>query len=728
MQRVELKIGGMTCAACSGRIERVVAKMEGVEKISVNLTTAMAEVSYREDVLSAEDIMDRIVKLGFEAAPFVEGEEDDTNIREAKNLKISLCVSAVLTAPLILGMILSWFGIMVPVLHHPIVQLVLATPVQFIVGWRFYKHGFLALRALSPNMDVLIALGTSAAYFFSLYNVLAGHTAHNSMEGLYFESAMTIITLILLGKYLEMRAKEKTSDAIHKLIALQPQTARLWVDGKEKVVPLAEVEISDIILVRPGEKIPIDGEVVSGAVSVDESMLTGESLPRDKKEGDKVFCASINLSGACRIRAERIGRETTLSQIIKLVRSAQGEKAPIQKLADTVSAYFVPTILGIALITMLGYLITTHHFETALRNAVSVLVIACPCSLGLATPTAIMVGTGLGAEHGILMKGGESLETAHKINAVVMDKTGTITKGQPRVTDVVEASLGAKELLAGAAAVEKESEHPLSRAICGYAEEKGLPVLEAKEFSSLTGAGVSGVVGGQIWYIGTRKLMHEKGIDTDAYEERAKALEKDGKTVMFAGRDDKALLGLIAVADTIKDNAAAAVAALKRLGCEIYMLTGDNAAAAEFIAKKAGIDHVFSEVLPDNKTRKVKELQKDGKVVGMVGDGINDAPALATADVGFAMGGGTDIAMESADITLMRDDLMMVPAAIDLSKKTMQKIRQNLFWAFLYNGIGVPIAALGFLNPTLAGAAMAFSSVSVVTNSLLLRRYRVEEK
>ena len=377
---------------------------------------------------------------------------------------------------------------------------------------------------------------------------------------------------------------------------------------------------------------------------------------------------------------------------------------------------------------MLGYLITTHHFETALRNAVSVLVIACPCSLGLATPTAIMVGTGLGAEHGILMKGGESLETVHKINAVVMDKTGTITKGQPRVTDVVEASLGAKELLAGAAAVEKESEHPLSRAICGYAEEKGLPVLEAKEFSSLTGAGVSGVVGGQIWYIGTRKLMHEKGIDTDAYEERAKALETDGKTVMFAGRDDKVLLGLIAVADTIKENAAAAVAALKKLGCEIYMLTGDNAAAAEFIAKKAGIDHVFSEVLPDNKTRKVKELQKDGKVVGMVGDGINDAPALATADVGFAMVGGTDIAMESADITLMRDDLMMVPAAIELSKKTMQKIRQNLFWAFLYNGIGVPIAALGFLNPTLAGAAMAFSSVSVVTNSLLLRRYRVEEK
>lgn len=724
LQTQELKIDGMTCAACSGRIERVLKKMDGVEEVNVNLTTSIATIKYRETVLSIDQIIARIVKLGFEAAPFMENEEDDGGKKELRNLKISLTISAILTAPLLLGMILSWFGVHIRLLHQPWLQLLLATPVQFGIGWRFYKHGFLAIRAKSPNMDVLIALGTSAAYFFSLYNVLTGRAGHGSMEGLYFESAMTIITLILLGKYLEARAKRKTSDAIQKLIDLQPQTARLWIDGCEKVVPLSEVKAGDIILVRPGEKIPVDGMIVSGAVSVDESMLTGESLPNDKKAGDNVFCASVNLSGSCRIQAKRIGRETTLSQIIKLVRSAQGAKAPIQKLADKVSAVFVPAILIIALITFLGWLIAAGSFETALLNAVSVLVIACPCSLGLATPTAIMVGTGLGAEHGILIKGGEYLETAHKINTVILDKTGTITKGHPTVTDLIGNHVTRDVLLTQIAAVETESEHPLARAICDFAKEQDRTLPQATDFLSMTGMGVSGKIDGKTWYIGTRKLMETQEIDFSPLNQQATELERSGKTVMFVGCG-REFAGLVAVADTIKETAAQAVSRLKAMHCEIYMLTGDNAATAAFIAEKAGISNVFAEVLPNDKSQKVTALQKEGKVVAMVGDGINDAPALATANVGFAMGSGADIAVESADITLMRNDLMMVPDAIALSKKTMQKIRQNLFWAFIYNAVGVPVAALGFLNPVLAGAAMAFSSVSVVTNSLLLKRFRL---
>lgn len=725
MQKKELKIGGMTCAACSGRIERVLSKTEGVRNISVNLTTAIAVVKFDEERISVDTIIEKIIKLGFEAEVFVEGEETDTEQKEEKNLKYSLILSAALTAPLILGMLLSWFGIHIHFLHNPWLQLILAIPVQFVVGWRFYKHGYLAAKALSPNMDVLIALGTSAAFFFSLYNVLAGKTIPGSMEGLYFESSMTVITLILLGKFLEAHAKAKTSDAIGKLIELQPQTATLLRNGTEKTVPLAEVEPGDLLLVRPGEKIPVDGVIADGSASIDESMLTGESLPADKGVGDTVFCASINLAGAFRMTAGKIGKDTTLSQIIKLVRSAQGVKAPIQKVADRVSAVFVPAILVIALLTFLGWLIAAKNFETALVNAVSVLVIACPCSLGLATPTAIMVGTGLGAEHGILIKGGEYLETAHKVSAVVLDKTGTITKGTPTVTDILPAERSRENLLLSAAAVETNSEHPLAQSICRYAREQGLTIPSVQNFKSRTGMGVSGIIDGVQWHIGTRALMAEAGIDCTEFEARAAALEAMGKTVMFAGAD-KAFMGLLAVADTIKETSAEAVQQLKDLGCTVVMLTGDNRATAEAIAETAGISQVFAEVLPNNKSAQVAKLQKEGYVVAMAGDGINDAPALATADIGIAMGGGTDIAIESANITLMRDDLTMIPAAIRLSKKTMQKIRQNLFWAFIYNSVGVPFAAFGFLNPILAGAAMAFSSVSVVTNSLLLRRFRPE--
>ncbi len=725
MQYQELKIGGMTCAACSGRIERVLSKLEGIESVTVNLTAGMASVHFHEESLTLDAIVEKITKLGFEAEPYDEAAVSDTEETENRRLKWSLFCSAVLTAPLLFGMLLSWFGVPVHALHNPWLQLILATPVQFIIGWRFYKHGFLAIKALSPNMDVLIALGTGSAYFYSLYNVLSGNIIAGSMEGLYFESSMTIITLILLGKYMESHAKAKTTDAISKLIALQPQTATLWEDGVGKIIPLSEVESGNILLVRPGEKIPVDGVIVDGFTSIDESMLTGESMPRDKETGDTVFCASINLSGSFRMRADRIGRDTTLSQIIKLVRSAQGVKAPIQKVADKVSAIFVPSILLIAAITFVAWYFLTKDIESALTNAIAVLVIACPCSLGLATPTAIMVGTGLGAEHGILIKGGEYLETTHKINAVVFDKTGTITKGEPSLTDVIAVGCDRTVLLSSVSAAELQSEHPLAKAIADATATEGIAIPTAQDFRSITGKGVSGTVAGSLWLIGTRTLLKENGIDTAPWEAQAAALEEMGKTVMFAGCDG-AFMGMLAVADTIKSTAAGTVSQLKDMGISVYMLTGDNAKTATAIAKESGIDHVFAEVLPNNKARKVRELQENGMCVAMVGDGINDAPALATADIGFAMGKGTDIAIESADITLMREDLALVPSAIRLSKKTMQKIRQNLFWAFLYNSIGIPFAALGFLSPILAGAAMAFSSVSVVSNSLLLKLFHPE--
>ncbi len=727
MQYQELTISGMTCTACSGRIERVLNKTEGIDSITVNLTTGMASIHYDETLLTLEDIIAKITKLGFEAKPFCE--EDSQNILEKENrsLKLHLLASVILTLPLLSGMLLSWFGVHVAILHNPWLQLLLATPVEFIIGWRFFKHGFLAVKALSPNMDVLIALGTGAAYCFSLYNVLAGNTMHGSMEGLYFESSMTIITLILLGKYMEAHAKAKTSDAIGKLIALQPQSATLWVDGSAKTVPLAEIEPGDILLVRPGEKIPVDGIITDGNSTIDESMLTGESMPCDKATGDSVFCASINLSGSFRMRAERIGRDTTLSQIIKLVRSAQGVKAPIQKVADKVSAIFVPTILLIAVITFVIWLWMTKDLETALVNAISVLVIACPCSLGLATPTAIMVGTGLGATHGILVKGGESLETAHKLTAVVFDKTGTITNGTPTVTDLLAVNCGRDTLLSCVAALETESEHPLARAICQYATDESISLPIAEDFESITGKGVKGKISDKLWVIGTRSLMEENNIATQDFEEEATTLEHMGKTVIFAASEGK-FMGMIAVADTIRKSSLDTIKQLRKMNLSIYMLTGDNQLTAEAIASTAGIEHVFAQVLPNNKAKKIAELQEEGHLVAMVGDGINDAPALATADIGFAMGGGTDIAIESSDITLMHEDLTLIPAAIRLSRKTMQKIKQNLFWAFLYNSIGIPFAALGFLSPILAGAAMAFSSVSVISNSLLLKFYHPKKE
>lgn len=725
--KIELSIDGMTCAACSGRIEKVLNKTAGIESANVNLTTEIATVHFDPEVISIDTIVDKIEHLGFGASTEIDEDIEEKNRREATKLRYSLIISAILTAPLILGMVLHWVGINIDILHNPYFQIILATPVQFIIGWRFIKHGYLALRAKSPNMDVLVALGTGVAYFFSLFNVLTGRVHHGSMEGLYFESSMTIITLILLGKYMEGRAKQKTTEAIAGLIHLQPQKARILRDEKEEIVPLADVEIGDIILVLPGEKIPVDGVIQKGASAIDESMLTGESLPVDKTIGDPVYCATINQNGAFQMEAEKVGKDTALSQIIKTVRNAQGVKAPIQQVADKVSAVFVPVILIIALITFIVWWIVTGTIETSLIHAVSVLVIACPCSLGLATPTAIMVGTGLGAKEGILIKGGEYLERAHKINTVILDKTGTITNGKPQVTDIISfCELEEEIILSIAAAVEKGSEHPLGKAIVAASEERQLSLPEARDFYAETGKGIYAYIEQKKVAVGTPALLESFGYTIHNAVEKIENLQKQGKTVMLIGDEEK-FYGLIAVSDQMKPTSQKAIHELKELGIHVMMVTGDNKLTAEEIAQKAGVDEVYAQVMPKDKGKIVAALQKEGKVVAMVGDGINDAPALVAADVGISMGNGVDVAIESSDITLMHGDLLLVPATIRLSRATMKKIKQNLFWAFIYNSIGVPIAAFGFLNPIVAGAAMAFSSVSVVTNSLLLKLAKIKK-
>ncbi len=719
MTHIELKVTGMTCAACSGRVERVLLKRDGVLSAVVNLTTETATVEFDENRCSVENLIEKIKKLGFGAEIY--NEKKDKMKTDTKGIMVSFWVSAVLTFPLILGMILGFLGIHIHFLHNPYFQLALATPVQFIIGFRFYKHGFYALRAKSPNMDVLVALGTSAAYFFSLYNVIAGKTVSGSMEGLYFESSMTIITLILLGKYLEANARNKTSEAIRKLMALQPETAVLIKDGEEKVVPISEVEAGDVLLVRPGERIPVDGVITTGSSSVDESSLTGESMPVDKNAGDNVFCSTINKSGAINVKAQKVGRETTLSNIVRMVKSAQGHKAPIQKVADKVSAVFVPVILGVAIISFAGHMIYSGGFEKALVNAVSVLVVACPCSLGLATPTAIMVGTGLGAEKGILIKGGEYLELLHKVTDVILDKTGTVTKGKPEVTDVIAYSVSKEDVAKIGVSLEDKSEHPIAKAVSKLAFQK----REVTEFISHTGMGVSGIVEGKQCTVGGISLAEKYGATPDEkVKDDINRLENQAKTVMVL-TEDKEVIGIIAVSDKVKDEAKEAIEELKNMGVAVCMVTGDNEHTAKAAAELSGIENVIWSAKPEDKSEYVKALKSEGRICAMTGDGINDAPALALSDVGIAVSEGTDIAMEASDVTLLNGNLKLLPMAIRLSKLTMRKIKQNLFWAFIYNGIGIPFAALGFLNPIIAGAAMALSSVSVVTNSLLLRKSKL---
>jgi len=735
VQTETLQITGMTCAACSSRVERQLKKKAGVILVNVNLATEQARVQYDTEVLSAEDLINTVVKAGYGAnkANQVSLEEQEARKeKELKQLKVELIISIVISAPLIAAMLLSFLGIhngLTSILHNEVFQLIVATPVQFIIGRRFYISAYHAIKNKSPNMDVLVVLGTTAAYLLSIYNgFIAEETAvYMGMKDIYFESSVTIITLILLGKYMEANAKGKTSGAIKKLMGLQAKTARVIRDGKEQDIPVETVYPKDIVLVRPGEKIPVDGMIIEGNSSVDESMLTGESIPVDKKPGDAVTGATINKQGAFKFEATKVGSETALSQIVRMVEEAQGSKAPIQKIADKISGIFVPAVIICAMITLVIWLIVSGNFSESLIHAVAVLVIACPCALGLATPTAIMVGTGVGAGQGILIKGGEYLELACKVETVVLDKTGTITEGKPALTDTVSlGSLSEEALMKYAAAAEMNSEHPLGEAIYSYGKERISALPEVTDFKSITGKGVSGLIDGHKIHVGTRLLMADinaQGIDDETMEEILKRLEGDGKTAMILAVDHKAE-GVIAVADVVKESSKAAIRQLNDMGIEVYMMTGDNRRTAEAIGRQVNITNVLAEVLPEDKAAHVETLKKQGKIVAMVGDGINDAPALAVADVGMAIGTGTDVAMEASDITLMRGDLRSIGTALDLSKKTMRKIKQNLFWAFIYNSIGIPFAAIGLLSPVIAGGAMAFSSVSVVTNSLSLRRFK----
>ena len=721
LSQVKLAIQGMTCAACSARIEKVLNKLEGVESVGVNLSLNNGLVKYVEGQTDKAQIIATIEKIGFKAHEQVEEDADyekKNREKELKNLKHMLIFSALLSIPLFSAMFFHMAGIH-NILSNGYFQLALATPVQFIAGARFYKGAYKSLRGGGANMDVLIVMGTSAAFFYSVYHTLAGIPEY------YYESSAMIITLILLGKYLEAIAKGKTSEAIKKLMGLQAKTARVERDGQVKDIPMEEVLVGDIILVRPGEKIPVDGIITDGQSTIDESMLTGESIPVDKHIGDEVIGATINNQGALKFKATKVGKDTALAQIIKLVEDAQGSKAPVQRLADQISGVFVPVVVVIALVTFLVYTFGLKDFNQGLISAVAVLVIACPCALGLATPTAIMVGTGKGAENGILIKGGEQLEKAHKLDVVVLDKTGTITKGQPEVTDIIALGATEQEVLRFAAIAEMSSEHPLGASIVKDAQSKNIELRDPEDFNSITGHGIYSKIDGKDIYVGNRKLMREQNIKIDDIEDQLVVLEKQGKTAMLIAIEGK-IGGIIAVADTVKESSSQAIDQLKEMDIEIYMITGDNLRTAEAIAEQVGITNVLAEVLPEDKAAEVEKLKAQGKSVGMVGDGINDAPALASADIGFAIGTGTDVAMEAADITLIKGDLREIPTAIHLSKKTMRTIKQNLFWAFAYNTIGIPIAALGLLNPMVAGAAMAFSSVSVLSNSLRLKRFKMK--
>lgn len=737
-----MSIEGMTCSSCVQAIERALNKLDGVVEANVNLATEKLFISYDSSTLKVSDIKKAIEKAGYRAV------EEDTTVdidqekkeKEIKTIWNKFIVSAIFTIPLLYIAMGHMLGAPLPMIIDPmynpanfaLVQLFLTIPVV-IVGYQYYTIGFRTLFKGSPNMDSLIAIGTGAAVVYGIFatvKIIGGE--HDYAMDLYFESAAVILTLITLGKYLEALSKGKTSEAIKKLMGLQPNTAIIIKDGKEVEVSIDEVEVGDIILVKPGEKMPVDGVVVDGITSVDESMLTGESIPVEKHVGDNITGASINKNGSIKYKATKVGRDTALAQIIKLVEDAQGSKAPIAKMADVISGYFVPIIIVLAIAGGLAwYLLGGQSSTFALTIFIAVLVIACPCALGLATPTAIMVGTGKGAENGVLIKSGVALETAHQVETIVFDKTGTITEGKPKVTDVVVANgMNQDELLQLTASAEKGSEHPLGEAIVKDAEEKNLEFKKIDSFEAIPGHGIQVVIEGKNILAGNRKLMVEKQISLENLEENSDRLAEEGKTPMYVAIDDK-IAGIIAVADTVKENSKKAIEVLHKMGIQVAMITGDNRRTAEAIAKQVNIDIVLAEVLPEDKANEVKKLQVKGKKVAMVGDGINDAPALAQADVGIAIGSGTDVAMESADIVLMRSDLMDVPTAIQLSKSTIRNIKQNLFWAFAYNTLGIPIA-MGvlylfggpLLNPMFAGAAMSLSSVSVLTNALRLKKFK----
>ncbi|AUJ23688.1 heavy metal translocating P-type ATPase [Virgibacillus dokdonensis] len=723
-EKVEFDITGMTCAACSNRIEKVLSKQQGVENATVNLANETAIIEYQPSFIDEEKFIGIVEKLGYQAQPKANKEEKQSHKeKQIQRMKKKLILSAILSIPLLVTMLDHLFGLSLPsIFMNPWFQFALATPVQFIIGWQFYDGAYKNLRNKAANMDVLVALGTSAAYFYSLYEAIKTIGNPDYMPHLYFETSAILITLILFGKYLETKAKSKTTLAISKLLNLQAKQARVIRNNEETMIPVEEVVLGDRLIVKPGEKIPVDGVVIKGRTAVDESMLTGESLPVEKDLKDTVIGATMNKNGTIEMEATKVGKDTALASIVKVVEDAQGSKAPIQRLADIISGYFVPTVVGIAILTFIIWIafVTPGELESALVASIAVLVIACPCALGLATPTSIMVGTGKAAEQGILFKGGEHLERTHQLDAIIFDKTGTITKGKPEITDFT----GTDEVLQLVASAEKSSEHPLAEAIVAGATEKGLELFNTDEFQAIPGHGISAQVNGKTILVGTRALMEKYNIAYQQEETAMQYFEENGKTAMLIAVDGQ-FEGIVAVADTVKETAKEAISQLQSEGLEVIMLTGDNERTAKAIAKQVGIDHVIAQVLPEEKADKVKMIQEMGKHVAMVGDGINDAPALAVADIGIAIGTGTEVAIEAADVTILGGELLLIPKAIKASHATIKNIRQNLFWAFAYNTAGIPIAAVGLLAPWIAGAAMAFSSVSVVSNSLRLKRVKL---
>ncbi|XVL26188.1 heavy metal translocating P-type ATPase [Staphylococcus equorum] len=723
-EKAELDVIGMTCAACSNRIEKVLNRDAGVEHANVNLTTENATIAYNPEMTSIDDLIKKIQKIGYDAKPKqAASEKSSQKEQELKHKRTKLIISAILAAPLLLTMFVHLFGMQIPhIFMNPWFQFALATPVQFIIGWQFYVGAYKNLRNGSANMDVLVALGTSAAYFYSLYEMIKWLNLTNYTPHLYFETSAVLITLILFGKYLETRAKTQTTNALSELLNLQAKEARVLRNQEELMIPLNEVVQGDHLIIKPGEKIPVDGKVIKGTTSIDESMLTGESIPIEKVQNDNVIGSTMNKNGSITVEATKVGKDTALASIIKVVEEAQGSKAPIQRLADIISGYFVPIVVGIALLTFIVWitLVQTGQFEPALVAAIAVLVIACPCALGLATPTSIMVGTGKAAENGILFKGGEHIERTHQVNTVVLDKTGTITNGKPVVTDFD----GDDKVLQLLASAEKGSEHPLAESIVNYAKKNHIPFLDVAHFEAIPGHGIKATIDGKSLCVGNRKFMIEENIAINSAETQLSRFEQEGKTAMMIAIDSE-LKGTIAVADTVKASTSEAIQQLHDLDIEVVMLTGDNERTAQAIAKQVGIDTVIAEVLPEEKASKIVELQDQGKTVAMVGDGVNDAPALVQADIGIAIGSGTEVAIEAADVTILGGDLLLIPKAMKASKSTIRNIRQNLFWAFGYNVAGIPIAALGLLAPWVAGAAMALSSVSVVTNALRLKRMKL---
>ncbi|RAL22089.1 heavy metal translocating P-type ATPase [Thermoflavimicrobium daqui] len=732
--KVEFDITGMTCAACANKIEKRLNKLDGIEKATVNFALESVLVEYSPNQVSVSDMKETIKKLGYtlEQKQEKSGEQVDHRQKEIEKQQGKFLFSLILSFPLLWAMVSHFeftrFIWLPDMFMNPWVQLALATPVQFIVGGQFYVGAYKALRNKSANMDVLVALGTSAAYFYSLYLSIKSIGSGAHMVELYYETSAVLITLIILGKLFEAKAKGRSSEAIKKLMGLQAKTATVMRDGQEMNIPIEEVLVGDIVYVKPGEKVPVDGEIMEGRSALDESMLTGESIPIDKTVGDTVIGSTINKNGFLKIKATKVGKDTALAQIIKVVEEAQGSKAPIQRLADVISGIFVPIVVGIAIVTFLVwyFFLSPGEFAEALEKFIAVLVIACPCALGLATPTSIMAGSGRAAEFGILFKGGEHLEMTHRLDTIILDKTGTVTNGKPSLTDVLlTEGMDETEFLKLVGTAERNSEHPLAEAIVEGIKEKGIELGSSDLFEAIPGFGIRSTVNGKQLFIGTRRLMAKHHIDVGDELSKMETLEKQGKTAMLVAIDGH-YAGIVAVADTIKETSKEAIARLQNMGLEVVMITGDNTQTAKAIADQVGIKHVIAEVLPEGKAEEVKKLQQVGKKVAMVGDGINDAPALATADIGMAIGTGTDVAMEAADITLIRGDLMSIADAIFMSKKTITNIKQNLFWALAYNCIGIPIAAAGFLAPWLAGAAMAFSSVSVVLNALRLQRIKLK--